>query len=170
MGIFSVFSKKETSGGKCLKPGTSAPDFELLDHEQNKVSLSHFKEKNHVLVLFVRGVWCPVCQMMLRSFIKESERLKNKNVAVLSIGPDPFEAHYDYVKKLGLTFRLLADETQTTAMKYGVHVKEDKSKYEEGMPVPSSFLIDKKGIIRYSSTAAETFSPDSIFPVLEGLE
>ncbi len=171
MGLFSVFGKKSSSDAVDLKPGTLAPNFELRDQDGKTISLSGFKNSNHVLLLFVRGVWCPACQMMLRSYLKESEKLKQKNVVILSIGPDPFDAHYDYVKKLGLPFRMLADETQLTAATYGVHIKEDKSKYEEGMPIPSSFLIDKQGVIRFSSRAdSSILSSDSIFPVLDSLD
>src|ERR1051326_6080397 len=171
MGLFSAFAKKDTVQ-QPLKAGTSAPAFLLTDHKQNKVALSHFKNNNHVLLLFVKGVWCPTCAMMLRSFLKESEKLKQKNVVILSIGPDSFDAYIDYVKKLEVEFHMLADEMQITAMQYGVHVKEDKSKYEQGMPVPSSFLIDKNGIIRHAATinSSTALSPESVFPVLDSLD
>jgi len=32
-----------------------APDFTLQDYQGNLVSLSHFKEKKHVLLIFNRG-------------------------------------------------------------------------------------------------------------------
>ena len=32
-----------------------APDFSLVDYEGNEVSLSQFKEKQHVLLVFNRG-------------------------------------------------------------------------------------------------------------------
>lgn len=32
-----------------------APDFSLDDYEGNKISLSHFKGKQHVLLVFNRG-------------------------------------------------------------------------------------------------------------------
>ncbi len=32
-----------------------APDFTLQDYQGNMVSLSHFQEKNHVLLVFNRG-------------------------------------------------------------------------------------------------------------------
>lgn len=34
---------------------TPAPDFTLADYEGNDVSLSHFKGKKHVLLVFNRG-------------------------------------------------------------------------------------------------------------------
>lgn len=34
---------------------TKAPDFTLTDYQENKVSLSQFKGKQHVLLVFNRG-------------------------------------------------------------------------------------------------------------------
>ena len=80
------------------------------------------------------------------------------------------------VQKLGLEFKVLSDEKQKTAMIYGVQLdnydNDFAEKYEEGIPLPASFLIDKKGIVRYVSRPdfiGEFLNPRTIFPILEEL-
>ncbi len=38
--------------GRMLNEGTKAPDFELGDHFQRKISLSRYRNKQHVLLAF----------------------------------------------------------------------------------------------------------------------
>ena len=42
---------------KPLAVGESAPDFTLLDHHGQKVTLSDSKGKNPVVLVFYRGYW-----------------------------------------------------------------------------------------------------------------
>jgi peroxiredoxin Q/BCP len=172
--------------GKQLKPGqlkayqvavnNPAPDFELSDENGNKVKLSDFKDKTHLLLVFVRGDWCPGCHIMLRAYQREAERFRKKNIHVLSIGPDPMGVNKEMVQRLGLSFNVLADEGQRTAMKYGVQLEEYGNefaeKYEEGIPLPASFLIDKSGKVLYVSRpdkVGEFLNPELIFPIIDKL-
>lgn len=165
-----------TSRGYRVAIDSPAPPFTLPDQDGNMVSLSDFYGERHLLLIFVRGDWCPGCHMMLRTYQKESERFKQKNVFVLSIGPDPVGVNREMVERLGVEFKVLADEGQRIAMQYGVQMQEyDNSfaeKYEEGIPLPASFLVDKNGIVRYVSRpdkVGEFLNPSMIFPIVEKL-
>ena len=165
-----------TKGGYKISIGKSAPDFSLPDQDGYMVNLSDFKSKRDLLLIFVRGDWCPGCHMMLRTYEKEREKFQQKNIIVIAIGPDPVGVNREMVIKLGLDFKVLADEGQKTAMNYGVQLKEYENdfaeKYTEGIPLPASFLIDKTGIVRYVSRpdrVGEFLNPSLIFPILESL-
>jgi|SRR6218665_1201658 len=166
----------KTMGGYKVQAGKIASDFELPDQDGNLVRLSDFKNKRHLLLVFVRGDWCPGCHMMLRTYEKNNAAFQKKNVFVMAIGPDPIGVNRDMVQKLGLDFKVLSDEDQKIAMDYGVQMKEyDNSfseKYEVGIPLPASFLIDKQGIVRYVSRpdkVGEFLTPSLIFPIVEQL-
>jgi peroxiredoxin Q/BCP len=165
-----------TSKGYKVSIGAPAPPFALPDQDGNLVSLSDFQGDRHLLLIFVRGDWCPGCHMMLRTYQKEAERFRQKNIFVLSIGPDPVGVNREMVERLGLDFRVLADEGQKIAMRYGVQLQEyDNSfaqKYDEGIPLPASFLVDKNGIVRYVSRpdkVGEFLNPSMIFPIVDKL-
>lgn len=165
-----------TSKGYKIAIGAEAPEFVLPDQDGNPVKLSDFRGQRHLLVIFVRGDWCPGCHMMLRTYQREAERFKSKNIHVLSIGPDPAGVNKDMVERLGLDFKVLSDEGQKTAMIYGVQMQEYDNdfaeKYEEGIPLPASFLIDKNGKVQYVSRpdrVGEFLNPSLIFPIIEKL-
>ncbi len=165
------------SGGYRVQIGKQANEFELPDQNGDLVKLSDFKDKRHLLLIFVRGDWCPGCHMMLRTYEKNNAKFQEKNILVMAIGPDPIGVNRGMVEKLGLDFKVLADEGQRTAMVYGVQLKEYDNdfaeKYEEGIPLPASFLIDKTGVVRYVSRpdkVGEFLNPSLIFPIIEELD
>jgi thioredoxin-dependent peroxiredoxin len=165
-----------TKGGYKVQIGRPATEFSLPDQDGNMVNLSDFKGKRHLLLIFVRGDWCPGCHMMLRTYEKNREKFQQKNILVMAIGPDPVGVNRGMVEKLDLEFKVLSDEGQRTAMTYGVQLKEYNNdfaeKYEEGIPLPASFLIDDKGIVRYVSRpdkVGEFLNPSMIFPIVEKL-
>ena len=165
---------------KYVEPGNPAPEFALPDQDGNTTKLSDFKGKRDVLLIFVRGDWCPGCHMMLRTYQRENHRFKEKNILCMAIGPDPVGVNRAMVEKLGLDFKVLSDEGQKIAQTYGCRLDDDENlhpvgeshKYQEGIPLPASFLVDKKGIVRYTSRpdrVGEFLDPAKIFPVLKML-
>jgi peroxiredoxin len=164
-------------GGYKVKVGNTASDFELPDQDNAVTRLSDYRLKRNVLLIFVRGDWCPGCHMMLRTYEKNNEKFKSKDVFVMAIGPDPVGVNREMVEKLGVEYKVLSDEGQKTAMVYGVQLREYDNKfadsYKEGIPLPASFLIDKQGVVRYVSRpdkVGEFLNPSSIFPILEQIK
>jgi peroxiredoxin len=165
-----------TRGGYKIAVGSPAPDFELPDQNGQLITLSSFKGKRHILLVFVRGDWCPGCHMMLRTYQREAARFRGKNIFAMAIGPDPVGVNREMVEKLGLDFHVLSDEKQRTAMTYGVQLdtyeNDFAEKYEEGIPLPASFLIDNNGVVRYVSRpdkVGEFLDPRTIFPIIDKL-
>lgn len=159
-----------------IEIGLPAPDFTLNDQNGTPVTLSAFRGVRHVLLLFVRGDWCPGCHIMLRLYEKHRARFQEKNVMLLAIGPDPSGVNRAMVEKLGVDFAVLSDEKSQAARQYCVSVQQDgvskMNKHDEGIPLPASFLISSDGIVRYTSradNAGEFLRPDIIFEVLARL-
>jgi peroxiredoxin len=157
--------------------GTMAPLFTLPDQDGNEVSLEGFRDRRDVLLIFVRGDWCPACHIMLRTYERNRHKFQERNVMLLAIGPDKQGVNRQMATNLGIEFRILADETHETAKRYRSYVSNDpvksplRTKYEDGgLPLPASFLVDKQGIIRYGSRAddaGELLDPSMIFDVLD---
>jgi peroxiredoxin len=154
--------------------GEAAPDFSLLSHRDEEVRLSDFKGKRAVLLFFVRGDWCPGCHIMLRAYQQQRANFVAKNVAVLAIGPDPTGVNREMVETLGLEYGLLYDEGLEVARRYRVIIegRQPGLPYEEGMPLPASFLIDEQGVIRFTShsqSVGTILEPEAILPALDAL-
>jgi len=171
--------QKRVKQGYGLGAGDPAPEF-CLDSENNeKVCLADFKNKHHVLLIFVRGEWCPLCHIMLRTYMKESAQFREKNVFLLVVGPDPTGVNKKMAQDLNLDFHILSDPALKTTQAYRLKIKAEHllhaSNYndEKEVPLPASFLIDKAGNIRYCSNPAkigEVIKLNDIFPVLQALD
>ncbi|TND10084.1 MAG: thiol-specific antioxidant protein [Bacteroidetes bacterium] len=155
--------------------GMPAPDFELPDQSGQMVRLSAFLGARHVLLIFLRGDWCPSCHVMLRTYEKSSEKLRDKKILLLAIGPDDLGTNRQMAERIGVEFRILSDVKQEAAIAYGTHLEKDptnRSGYGAGLPIPSAFIICDQGIIRYHSRAdqaGEFLNPRMVFDVLENI-
>jgi PAS domain S-box-containing protein len=158
-----------------METGRKASDFTLYDQYGNAITLSSFSGKSDVLLLFVRGDWCPGCHIMIRTYYKYREKFKEKGVVFLVIGPDPQGVNREMMERLGVDFIMLADDTMEVTGRYGVQAdgKLPSVEYSNGFPLPAAFIIDKQGIIRYTTKPENPGSflrPDSILAVLDGLQ
>ncbi len=150
-------------------PGMPAPDFELPNSEGKMVRLSD-KRGQIILLLFVRGDWCPSCHMILRTYERERHQFQLRGVRLLVIGPDPEGVNKRMAERLGLTFEILSDVNLEVTNRYGLNpgAKIDMIPVE-GFPLPAGFLIDQQGICRYTTRPEDSgkfLKPDSIFPIL----
>jgi peroxiredoxin len=165
-------------GGYVLKVGDPVPDFTLPNVHGRPIQLSQFFPHNPVLLLFVRGDWCPGCHMMLRTYERYKDRFYAKNVVILGIGPDPLGVNQAMIRKLGVSFEMLSDPDFSVIRRYGnsyqnTFLQKTMAGYEAGVPLPAAYLIDRHGIVRYISSAeyvGEFLDPTTIFPVLEEIE
>lgn len=168
--------RKSTRFGYRIQAGMEAMDFELPDQEGKLVKLSDFRGKHPLLLIFVRGDWCPGCHMMLRTYEHNRQRFMDKGVHVVAIGPDDIEVNRDMVSRIGVRYLMLSDASQQVSDRYGVvynnPVLEAGIDYAQGIPLPASFLIDTDGMVRYVSRpdrVGEFLDPSLIFSVLEQL-
>ena len=168
--------RRSTRFGYKVQVGQPAIDFELPDQTGQMKRLSELTGKHPVLLVFVRGDWCPGCHMMLRTYERSRARFAEKGVHVVAIGPDDIEVNRDMVARIGVGYSLLSDNDQEVSGQYGVvysnGLLEVGVDYAQGIPLPASFLIDADGVVRYVSRpdrVGEFLDPELIFGVLAGL-
>lgn len=171
-----ILLRRKASKGYRIRLGHTAPDFELPDQQGKPVRLSDYIGEHPVLLIFVRGDWCPGCHIMLRTYERNRERFLEKGVHVLGIGPDSVDVNKDMVERIGVGYRLLSDTGQRASQQYGViyanPLLEQGVDYAEGIPLPASFLVDIDGVVRYVSRpdrVGEFLDPALIFGVLDAL-
>ncbi len=167
---------RRVRNGYRVKTGEPAPDFTLPDQDGAPVALAGLIGQHPLLLVFVRGDWCPGCHMMLRTYERNREIFRTKGVQVVAIGPDDISVNKSMVERIGVGYRLLSDTAQEVSRQYGVvytnPALEMAVDYAAGIPLPASFLIDSEGIIRYVSRPdrlGEFLDPSLIFGVLDQL-
>jgi peroxiredoxin Q/BCP len=132
-----------------LKAGDRAPDFANPDADMNFVELSQFRGKILVLYFYVRDD-TPGCTTEAIEFSELEDQFAKLGAAVVGVSRDDCIKHGEFRDKHGISVPLLADKEQTTCLAY--HVLQDK--VVDGVmrksAVRSTFIIDKKGIIRHA--------------------
>jgi peroxiredoxin len=134
--------------------GETAPGFTLVDHEGKTVQFSPGSEPTPTVLVFYRGSWCPFCVKQLselRSLLDGGD-----DVRVLAISIDDPDSSAKLAKKLGgdgkgsVAYRLLSDPGHKTIDAYGIRNKQHDGQEGEGIPHPSVFVVDTKGVVRWS--------------------
>ena len=129
-----------------LSIGTAAPDFELNDQHGNKVSLSSFKGKKNVVLLFIPFAFTGTCTGELCAMRDDLSSFQNDNVELLAVSCDSMFTQRVFAEKEGYNFPVLADfwPHGAVAQAYGIF---DEAR---GCALRGTFVIDKEGIIRWS--------------------
>jgi peroxiredoxin len=129
-----------------LSIGTAAPDFELNDQHGNKVSLSTYKGKKNVVLLFIPFAFTGTCTGELCAMRDDLSAFQNDNVELLAVSCDSMFTQRVFAEKEGYNFPVLADfwPHGAVAQAYGI--------FDEvrGCALRGTFVIDKEGIIRWS--------------------
>ena len=86
-----------------------APDFTLYDSEKNKVTLSDFRDKKNVLLLFFPVAFTIVCTKELCDVRDDISRYSNDNAQLLGISVDSVYILAKYKEEQGYNFTILSD-------------------------------------------------------------
>jgi len=133
-----------------VEAGEHAPDFTLRDQNGQKVTLSSFRGRQNVLVVFYPFAFSPTCTGELCQVRDDLPRYQNPDLQVLAVSVDSPWALKSYAQAEGYEFPLLADfwPHGEVARAYGVF--NDIS----GMANRGTFLIDKEGVVRFAEMNA----------------
>ena len=129
-----------------LSVGEKAPIFNLLDQNNQTVSLDSFRGQ-HVLLYFYPKDDTPGCTTEACNFRDDYSSYQNAKVVILGVSPDSPTSHKKFQEKYQLPFTLLADENHQVCDLYKVWgPKKSFGKEYEGVH-RTTYLIDPDGII-----------------------
>ncbi|GIJ93913.1 peroxiredoxin-like family protein [Capnocytophaga stomatis] len=168
LGIFFLLSvaSQAQDVSKALKVGDKAINFTLKNAKGEDVTLYSLLEKGNVIITWYRGGWCPYCNVALNQLQEKLLEFKSLNASLVALTPELPDHSLSTQEKNNLEFEVLTDLNNEVARLYGVVFKlDDKtaSRYEQALhlsvrngtdsselPVPATYVIDKKGNIRYA--------------------
>src|SRR3982751_2858960 len=133
-----------------LQPGQTAPSFVLPDADMQAVSLASFKGKKHVVLYFYPRDGTPGCTMVTTDFSDHEGEFIKHDCVVLGVSRDDCLTHADFRDRNGVTIGLLSDPEGEVCRKYGVIQQKESEGVRRECLVRSTFLIDKKGVIRHA--------------------
>ncbi len=132
-----------------LEPGQPAPEFALPDADMQTVDLSAFKGKKNVVLYFYPKDGTPGCTMVTTDFSDHEDQFQKHDCVVLGVSRDDCLTHADFRDRNGVTISLLSDTEGEVSRMYGVIQEKETEGVRRECMVRSTFVIDKKGVIRH---------------------
>jgi peroxiredoxin len=118
-----------------------APDFILPDINHNIVTLSGYRDKQPVLLLFWT-TWCPFCRRGLKLMDNKYSELSNAGLRIFGVNvADHVRLLGTYLKNNPFKFKVILDSTSSVAYSYNVR------------GIPNFVLINKKGHVVYQGNS-----------------
>jgi peroxiredoxin len=149
-----------------LSVGSPAPVFSArtADGVSRKFSPDAFSKPT--IVLFYRGGWCPYCNMQLSDMRLVEPKLRASGFEIVFLSTDQPKLLYSSVKATDIHYTLLSDSdlkaarafhiayhldsaTLAKQREYGVDLERTTGTKLHELPVPSVFIIDTSGTIRF---------------------
>jgi peroxiredoxin len=151
---------------KPLAVGMKAPAFQARTTDG---TLRNFKPDGYqrpTIVIFYRGGWCPYCNTQLSDLRLVEPKLRQSGFEIVFLSTDRPAIRYSSLKATDIHYTLLSDshldaatafhiayhvDPETLAMqkKLGVDLDVTTGEPLHELPVPSVFIIDRSGIIRF---------------------
>ena len=147
---------------RALKKGVDVPSFNLNDKH-----ISSFYRKGNVVIKFYRGGWCPYCMIELKEYQGYYDKFKERGCEVIALAPDLKIEIRKTKKKFDLEFPIYSDQDNKIAKKFGlafslnkeiipiynkfgIDLKKSQGNDRNELPLPGTYVIDKKGKIVYA--------------------
>jgi thiol-disulfide isomerase/thioredoxin len=141
-----------------VKKIVPASDFVLLDMDDEKVKLSDYRGK--VVLLNFWATWCPPCIREMPSMERLHQQVNADDFKVLAVNQmEDVDQVFAFTGQLEIdpTFEILFDSTSKVSQDYAVH------------GLPTTYLIDKKGNIRYRAVGGREFNHPEVVKIIDQL-
>jgi peroxiredoxin len=128
-----------------VEVGQVAPDFTLRDQFNTEVTLSDFRGRKNVVLIFYPYAFTRVCQGELCAVQEDLSSFQNDGVQVLTVSVDTPFAHRVWAEQQGYDFPLLADFWPHGAVSqaYGCFNSD------RGCSTRGTYVIDREGVVRW---------------------
>jgi peroxiredoxin len=135
--------------------GKEAPQFTLKNLSGEEISLASFRGK--VILINFWATWCKPCKVEMPSLNELYNTFKDRGLVVLGISIDSSEKPVEkFLKKIPLDFPILLDSEVEVPKEYKVFA------------YPSTFLIDKRGVLKEKFIGEIDWSEREIIERVEG--
>lgn len=130
-----------------LAIGDEAPDFTLPSRDGETVTLSDFRGKKNVVLVFFPLAFSGVCTKQLTAIGQNEAQYAGADAQVIGISVDSHFSQSAFADSIGLKDTILVADFEpkgAVAKEYGAYLDE------RGISTRASFVIDSKGIIQHA--------------------
>ena len=160
--------KQQGLAAKALNIGAKSPSFELPDHDGKRLSSTDLLAGGPVVLMFIRGRWCPFCVGQIEAMNAIAEEIKSAGAALVAISPQIQKQAFFMHDQHKLRFPLLVDAHNAVARQFGLvyRVPEEQREiysrtfvnlpFVNGedsweLPIPATYVIDRNSTIVFAS-------------------
>ena len=160
--------KAQGIAARALKVGDKSPSFELPDHNGKLVSSQQLLAKGRLVLLFIRGRWCPFCVGQMEAISYIAAAIEAAGASLIAVSPQTEKQAFFMRDQHKLAFPLLVDAHNQLAREFGLvyRVPEEQQglyrstfvnlPFTNGddsweLPIPATFVIDRDGSILFAS-------------------
>jgi len=166
-----VVAELKASGiaGRALKPGTAAPQFDLPDQNGKPARSADLLERGPLIVLFIRGRWCPFCVGQLEAMNAIVPQIQSLGASLVAISPQTIRQNLLMADQHKLCFPVLNDPANKFARQYGLIYQVPDYQREiyrrafvnlpflNGdetweLPISATYILGQNGVIVYASS------------------
>ena len=136
-----------------LHPGKPLPEFEALDESGKRVN-SRDLRGTPVVMIFVRGNWCPFCSRQVKNLTGYYKEIVDLGAKLILVTPKPQETTKRVAEFFDVELEFWLDESLSATRDLGLLLesavpKDYYPEYGSDTTWPTSLVIDAEGIIRY---------------------
>ena len=140
-----------------LEVGNKAPDFDLLNQNDETISLSKLKGQK-VIIWFYPKANTPGWTIEGKGFRDEFKKFEDKNITILGVSADPVSKQKKFCDKQGFPYDLLSDESHEMLEAYGVWGKKKFMGREYMGITRMTYIINEDGNIEHVIEKVKTMS------------
>ena len=136
-------------------PGKKAPSLNIETISGNTWSLDNHLNKSKCMIVFYRGLHCPVCSVFLKQIDSQLLEYKKSNTEVIAVSMDNKEkalkTKSDWsIKNLNIAYGLSEDD----ARKWGLYISKSIKEAESDIFCePGLFIIREDGTLYLANTS-----------------
>lgn len=170
-----------------LAVGQAVPEVTAKDLDGREIRLAELAPKGPTLLVFYRGGWCPFCNFQIRELATAAPKFAARGIGLLAVSVDRPDEGVKTRARYTLPFPVLSDSDLAFANGFNVanHVSNEEvarlggfgmdlegssARKHHVIAVPSLFLIDRAGVVRWAHADTDYKTRPAPEQILSALE
>ena len=153
----------------------------------NPISLYRVLGGQVTVVIFYRGLWCPYCNIALKTYQTMVPQLARRNARFVAISPQVAYGSLSMAERNRLTFKVLADpgnqlaeavgiltatsdEERTVQLQLGVDLTRLNADGTVALPMPTTIIVDADHVVRWVDVHPDYTNRSEPYQILGALD
>ena len=156
-----------------LLPAKAVPDFTVPMTDGGKFQLSQRLGDNFTLLLFYRGMHCPICKMQLRDLQRHLGDFAKRGITVVAISMDSKDRAQKSAEEWGVADLMIGyDLGEGLARDLGLYISSRRPGSDEPkiFSEPALLLVKPDQTLYFASVQSMPFTRPSLEQLLQGID